>query len=417
MNGFLERVFIYFPFFLFLFDIIFLASGGWASHFNIPFRKIIFAYIFSFLFVIYLKKSNLKINHIIYLVIIFGFLVVWGFAIPLLHGVDFSHAIMDGQLFIGLLIIPFVGFFFVRYSKNFLYMGVLFRMLLLLAILHIFLYSVALWDLDIFLKIVDFLKSILESSWDVESHSIYMGVVDGKVRVFWGGSIFLLMFFYMSFIRFRESGGVFYLFISIFAIYCTSTRSIMISIVIYFFYFFGLKILAGRYINSLKILFFSLFIVMQTFPVIIMADPQFLSAIGLGRDISDDIRYELVDVLKTMLIENPFMGNGLGNSASIIRSESAPWSYELSIFALYMKIGLIGVVVLIFAFLFLFGNGVKLTEENKWRYAALGSLILSYNFCSNTNPFIFSFAGVIFISFFYVEYLKISMQRIDVKEG
>ena len=411
MNRFLEKIFISFPILLFLFDIIFLASGGWASNLGIPFRKVLFIYIFAFLVVIYLKKSYIKIDHVIYFITIVIFLVVWGFVVPYFNDVKASHALMDGQLFFGLLIIPFVGFFFVGYLRNFGYMEIIFRMLLLLALLHIALYAVALWDMDSFLKLVEFIKSILEPGVDDENTSIYMGVVDGKVRVFWGGSIFLLMFFYMSFLRFRESGKISFILIAIFAIYCTSTRAMLIALVIYFVYYLILKFLAGRYVDSFKIFFFALFLVLQTVPILIMADPQLLSVIGLGRDISDDLRYVQVDVLRTMLIENPVMGNGLGTSASIIRSESAPWSYELSIFALYMKIGLIGVAVLLFAFLILFSNGIKLSEEKKWRYAALGALVLSYNFCSNTNPFIFSFAGVVFISFFYVEYLKISVKK------
>lgn len=412
MNKYLDRILILLPTAFFLFDIIFLASGNWSSNFGIPFRKILFIYLSGFSILIFFSRGLLKLNHCIYLILLMVFIVIWVFLVPLANGIDIYNSISDGQLFIGLLLIPFFGFMFVNYLRDYRYINFLFYLLLFLAIFHIGLYLISLWNLDVFFSVVDFLKRKLEPGVDDQNTSIYMGVVDGRVRVFFGGSIFLLMLFHMCFVRYINTGGSkIFLLITLFAIYCTSTRSMLIAIFLYLIYYFSLKFFSRGNIDSLKIFFFSLIIVLQTIPILMMADPYILSVIGLGRDISDDIRYEQMEVLRSMLLTNPLIGNGLGASASIIRSENAPWSYELSIFALYMKVGVFGVTLLLLSMFFLLDRLIKHTNETKWNYAALGALILAYNFCSNTNPFIFSFAGVVFITYFYVEYLKISSDR------
>ena len=154
-----------------------------------------------------------------------------------------------------------------------------------------------------------------------------------------------------------------------------------------------------------------------TLPVVLMANPDFLAIIGLGRDISDDIRYEQVAALTDAIMKNPWLGGGMGAQTDYIRSDDAPWMYELSVLALYMKIGIVGAAWLIAVFV-LFGGGRRadvrrhqpLSANFRRALSRIVALLFCIVFSGNTNPYLFSMLGWGLLMFTYVEFC-VAMHR------
>lgn len=104
----------------------------------------------------------------------------------------------------------------------------------------------------------------------------------------------------------------------------------------------------------LVLLLFCIFFDFDYCSNVFLSDPSVLAWIGVGRDVSDDIRSEQVFSLLRTFERHFIMGTGFGASADEIRSESVPWSYEMSILALCMKIGLVGIFFFDYCISFIF---------------------------------------------------------------
>lgn len=87
----------------------------------------------------------------------------------------------------------------------------------------------------------------------------------------------------------------------------------------------------------------------------VLVQPTLLSLLGIASESSDEIRYTQVIWIFNTFMNSPVLGTGLG-SAEDVRSLIAPWTYEMSLLALIMKLGLVGV------FLFISISAIKIPE-------------------------------------------------------
>jgi hypothetical protein len=142
-----------------------------------------------------------------------------------------------------------------------------------------------------------------------------------------------------------------------------------------------------------------------TLPVVLLSDPSLLNYFGVGRDVSDDLRNQQVFSLLDSFFDSWFVGQGFGASSDQIRSESAPWSYEMSILALYMKIGVVGIFSLLVSFVLFLRVAMPQVCNDKLRrdLSNIAAFAVGVTFCGNTNPYLFSMLGVGLIVFFYIE--------------
>ena len=115
---------------------------------------------------------------------------------------------------------------------------------------------------------------------------------------------------------------------------------------------------------------------------------------------SDDIRIRQIDALYADFIQNPFLGKGLGASASsYIRDPDSPHSYEVQWMAFLLQFGLLGSFLLSLPFLAL-ANKILNAPFSRFRLALFCSyaLFLTAGF---TNPFLISLAsGVLYTLYF-----------------
>lgn len=138
--------------------------------------------------------------------------------------------------------------------------------------------------------------------------------------------------------------------ILVMAVVATATRGLLLGIIAYFlcYHFLRRKGFAATYFPTfsmrLLLLAFAL-----SFALLLVLDPAFLQSLGVGRAISDDLRAELVHSLLGRFSESPAWGYGFGYAGAVLRSETAPYSYELSNLALLTKVGIIGILIVAFA--------------------------------------------------------------------
>ena len=90
---------------------------------------------------------------------------------------------------------------------------------------------------------------------------------------------------------------------------------------------------------------------------------QLLSAFDPSGEQPASIRFQQFVALMSEWSDSPWIGQGLGASASsVIRSEEQPWAYELSYVALLFQTGLLGVIIYSSAVLWIFYKGIKLVR-------------------------------------------------------
>jgi hypothetical protein len=402
---------------LLILDLIFTGSGQWSYIIGLPSRKTLFLIVTASSLIIYLShRQSLQI-----VIASFGlafFIVVWVLLIPATQSTPIQNSLSDGQLFVGLLFAPAIAFTAVKFEcwKNAL--DLIERFVWMLAIIHIVIY----WHHIITgdgAALVFFIQSILEPAQIEYETSVFIGPVGEQYRVFWGSSVFLLLGVYLSACRFKTRSlalNILLSFIIYYAIYISMTRALMLSIPLFFLAawvcqnYIKLIGLDARFYMLVGSLLFGM-----TLVIAILADPSILELVGIGRDMSDGIRFEQVEALSAEFVRNPVFGNGLGSSVSLSRSPAAPWSYELSILALYMKIGLAGVAVLLVLFLVAYSALTKqlilLRRLPTAAVAALSkvfALLVCIVFMGNTNPYLLSFLGWGLLVFVLTELSKIN---------
>jgi len=128
-----------------------------------------------------------------------------------------------------------------------------------------------------------------------------------------------------------------------------------------------------------------------------------------GAQISNDIKIEQTRKLLKEWGKSPLIGNGYGSYIKdYIRSVSSPFSYEMTIPALLMKIGLVGLGAwgcLLVSILLIFASKMKVN----WIKATSGlSLIICFFLCIQTNPLLLNFTGIGFL-------LLVTWNCVDIK--
>jgi hypothetical protein len=100
-------------------------------------------------------------------------------------------------------------------------------------------------------------------------------------------------------------------------------------------------------------------------------------------------------------LRSPIFGNGLGASASVVRSDEQPWAYELSYMALLFQTGVVGLAIYAVATAWIYWHGIKiLKEDGPLAAIMLPSLVGMTCFltANATNPYLakFDYMWVIF---------------------
>jgi hypothetical protein len=182
------------------------------------------------------------------------------------------------------------------------------------------------------------------------------------------------------------------------ALYTTWTRAFyilpIITMIFYAVYSFVLN-KNSRY-QSIYFSYLLIIIFLLIFQIFIVMSSEILNILGLASAESDTARIEQIYSITSVILDNPILGIGLGGNADLIRSVAAPWTYEMAFYALFMKVGMVG-VLLIFLMLW-FGLKASNISISLRSNPKLAKNWLAFStatmFIFGTNPFLFSLAGV-----------------------
>lgn len=114
-----------------------------------------------------------------------------------------------------------------------------------------------------------------------------------------------------------------------------------------------------------------------------------------GAEESNNIKLEQMKKLTEKWLKSPLFGWGYGSYVEgYLRSETSPFSYEMQLFALLMKIGIVGIGIW---FLFFCAQAVlqiKYGKHRRNRFAAWVFLAVAMAVCVQTNPLLICFTGM-----------------------
>ncbi len=116
-------------------------------------------------------------------------------------------------------------------------------------------------------------------------------------------------------------------------------------------------------------------------------------------DESASDRVDQVDPLLDAWLASPVFGAGMGSTASVSRSDVAPYMYELTYLALLMKMGIVG----------LFGAGAlvgALMIRPAPKSSAVGYIdasIVAFLLACATNPYLLNLVGLALLSFLFID--------------
>lgn len=115
---------------------------------------------------------------------------------------------------------------------------------------------------------------------------------------------------------------------------------------------------------------------------------------------SNSIKIEQMGKLLEKWKGSPIIGYGYGSYVEgYLRSEVAPFSYEMQLFSLLMKIGILGLIIWIGFFALQFIVMIKKKSHNLVHIFAWLFLLMALVVCVQTNPLLISFTGMSVILF------------------
>lgn len=395
-------------------DIVFMGTGAWTNLINFSVRKYLFSIISAYSLAYWLNNNNDIIDDVRAVNFLFIFLLLWEL-VALLKGVPLKNAISDSLALYGLIFAKAIDFTINRRYNYELLKKVLLLLTIALAIIHLVLCIWGNLSADGAIQAKILATFILDPVRGMDSSDLMIHTTpEGFFRVYWTSSAFLLIGLYLSIQRVGRSMRIInYLLVCLFisAIICTWSRGVIIGS-----FFIVLAAIASIGISTrqrINVVFFAAFgalLMAMTIPLVIMSKPELIQLFGISRVGSDEWRNGQVDFLISELVNNFLWGTGFGGHAKGWTSSSQfPWSYEMSVLAYYMKVGVIGTLFSLFIFIeFMRSTHIKkINRLTRLDFATLCGLLIAIVFASNTNPYLFSLSGTIFILFIYLEFCSI----------
>lgn len=407
---------------LYFFEVILGGPGTWSTAFlHVDIRRIFYTVICALL-LISILGGGAKIRFIDAMALALGIVsfIVYVALLPWFHGINQLYSLIDATPAISMFILSWLFLVQARHWGRAgvpLYRGitrVVFATTIFSAAAHI----------AIFVFLINLPKEsypyldVMNRFFDAnESGSLYIGPMpDGSTRVFWISSLFVVFGLYYAvrnFIRSKSLVSIVLAAMFIWTIYITQTRSLMIGL--------PLGTILGWVVHRLlapgrgSVLWTAVLItailVSITFFLIIGATMDIPSLLGLGRGQSDEARSIQIRPLLEAWARSPFLGNGFGSHAAMTRSNEAPFSYEMSILALYMKVGIVGAMLSCLYFIYLIVSFVPERDVLASRSRELGALsgaVFIFCFAFNTNPYLSNSVGVAIVFLCCIELAALS---------
>lgn len=403
---------IRFIFIAFATEVVLMGPGGWLLISGAPFRKYLFVLLVGGLAVHYLlQNGKFEICDAAVWFLAAFFFILWGVFLPFLLGRNLALSFADCSPLLGLCIVPALTILYRdpaawQNSRRCIIIA-----LNSLALIHVIVWILGTLSDEYGLNTVATMRSILEPNVNEADSALFIGyTADGRFRVHWGPSVFLLLGLYFAVENIRKAGlrlqTAFQILLQFLAIFSTQSRGFWIAILLAGGVYFVGSIYLPQKKSMSHVCIAVLALFSLTFFLIPFYSPEFLASVGLARDGSDDIRMEQVAPLLDQLLSHPIFGFGFGGGVDMVRSDAAPYAYEVSILALYMKLGIVGVLVayglscLLVEFVL---RDVPFSEFNKRQIALIYAAFFGFIFAANTNPYLSNFFGMLIVTILLIE--------------
>lgn len=366
---------------MFLFDLAFGGSLGFVVG-GLAIRKLLTVALIGCFFVdlgkgLYLKGWQVQLASAVVTAIL-----VWGGLLPGLRGVDASYAVAESSPLIGL----FLALPMAQAMRDYGARRYLDFICICLAILCIVIVSV--WFLANYMNAPVYALGLKLFYMVVsgDDFGTYIGPMpDGSFRVMWVTCLLLpFVLFYKNLTSFKAGWTL----LLLLAIYATGTRS--------FLY-------ASFLIVAMSVWRHRPWVFLMSLPLVlvgVVSSAHMLDGIRvfdvLSEFESESARFEQFFSLMRLFADYPVLGAGFGAQADILRSETAPYSYELTYVALLSKVGVVGILG--------FGVGVVYLMQAAFRRFPAKRIevvvfVLSLLFITSTNPYLINFVGISLLSF------------------
>jgi len=372
-----------------IFDIIFLGPMGIKIWGSISERHLLLGLSFAFSVIFLLKRKSFSLIAIYPLLGAVFYFLIWGFIIPLLKQGNFSSSVEE--------IKPVIYFLFIFSAlrlRNTSRIETIRKDLILwsaiLGVIVVTLWFKANFSLETgYAYALKLFYSILGGTSD----GLYIGPMpDGSFRIFW----ISCAIFPWSILLLKRSDKLYFL-ASIFflvAAFATGTRAVfycaVIAFVVNFITLASLKT---------KLVGFSACVVLI---VVVLSYGLGVTETSRIFDIQsvlkpDSARYIQAMSLLESLEGSEIFGSGFGASATVVRSESASFSYELTYIALLMKTGLLGIIYvtgLLYLIHYSINNSIRHRMIKVSSNSSVYVSLLFFFMLTFTNPYLFTIHGL-----------------------
>jgi hypothetical protein len=364
----------------YIFELVFGGAIGF-SLIGLSLRKILILLIIVFYLVSLTSNLKFDISQFYFLLGLLLFVLIWAGLIPLLNSIKYLLTIEEIFPVLSLILVfPIMLSININGLKRYIdFLNFCVAVIGCVVILS--------WAMASFFAApeIAFIIKVFYLTVSGSDFGMYIGPMpDGSFRVMWISCIFFpFMLIYKNFDRVNIPWTIFY---SI-AIYATGTRIfIIVGILIIF-----MQLLKKRLFLAITILF-----ILLSLTVWISSYIDNFRLFQLAEDFSEASPrlkqfYSLID----LFYQHPFWGAGFGANADVIRSYLAPFSYELTYVALLAKIGIIGAIFLLIAFLALI---IKIILLHKNYRLNIILIVASFIFITASNPYLINLVGMFILS-------------------
>lgn len=367
--------------FLFIFEAVFGGALGLQPA-GIPIRKLLMLALLLAFAGNMLTRYRFSGPQLGLLTLLPAAMLGWGVIMPLAYGTDFSHSVAEMTPLLGLLLI-FPMILAIRTHGADRYLRFTNNCVAAVAVL-----VVGTWALANYFNFPEFAfgLKLLFVQISGDDFGIYIGYMpDGSFRVMWITCLlFPMMLIYKNFNKFSPGWTAFYML----AIYATGTRSFLYVAVIAL----CVLLLRRRPVFALAVL--------PVMVAVILVGLQSVEDVRIFQVSSeldaDSPRSEQFFSLMRLFGDHPFLGAGFGSHADILRSEEAPYSYELTYVALLAKLGAAGITVVFLAVLACVQAAMR---RHRDKAVEIGLLVFSFIAITASNPYLLNSVGISMVSF------------------
>jgi hypothetical protein len=406
---FLQRVFLVFGITM-LIDIAFFGPGLVLPGAGVSLRRSLFVLILLVLaFRRVLKHRAFTRDEVAFFALLGTFGVFWGVVVPSSYGYLLPQSFADIAPWLGLLMIALWPWdAWPRLAQWQRFCKFLVAVTVLLALAHLGIWALLVADV-IPPEAFAVAANLVSPGGDGESFLRIVALDGGGFRVFWSSSMFLLGGIYFLAVTRTRPIRVRWLValgLACLALATTYIRAFLGALAIFVLLAWVLR----RFYSARRVQFpiatiLGIWIV-AIVSVSVAINPAFLSAIGLARAESDVDRVEQAGALLSQFQSHPLVGTGFGSYVyQVIRGADAPFSYELVFYALIMKLGAIGIIVLILilGLALRIAWAQRLAEVRMKEFAMWTAFTTGLWFAGATNPMVTNFVGMTIVVLMFVD--------------